>query len=42
MWSWDESLRVSLYLDNAMYGNLHIFVIAFDNFDEQNDVSKYL
>ena len=33
----DESLRVSLYLDNAMYGNLHIFVIDFDNFDEQSD-----
>lgn len=33
----DESLRVSLYLDNAMYGNLHIFVIDFDNFDEQSN-----
>lgn len=32
----DESLRVSLYLDNAMYGNLHIFVIDFDSFDEQS------
>ena len=32
----DESLRVSLYLDNAMYGNLHIFVIDFDSFDENS------
>ena len=32
----DEDLRVSLYLDNAMYGNLHIFVIDFDNFDENS------
>ena len=32
----DESLRVSLYLDNAIYGNLHIFVIDFDSFDEQS------
>ena len=33
----DESLRISLYLDNAMYGNLHIFVIDFDSFDEKSD-----
>ena len=32
----DESLRVSLYLDNAMFGDLHIFVIDFDRFDEQS------
>lgn len=32
----DESLRVSLYLDNAMYGDLHIFVIDFDRFDENS------
>ncbi|MCI8539089.1 MAG: hypothetical protein HFF18_10590, partial [Oscillospiraceae bacterium] len=32
----DESLRVSLYLDNAMRGNLHIFVIDFDRFDENS------
>ena len=32
----DESLRVSLYLDNAMCGNLHVFVIDFDSFDEQS------
>lgn len=32
----DESLRVSLYLDNAMCGNLHIFVIDFDRFDENS------
>ena len=31
------SLRVSLYLDNAMCGNLHIFVIDFDRFDENSD-----
>ncbi len=31
------SLRVSLYLDNAMYGNLHVFVIDFDSFDEKSD-----
>lgn len=29
-------LRVSLYLDNAMYNDLHIFVIDFDAFDEQS------
>ena len=33
----DESLRVSLYLNNAMCGNLHIFVIDFDRFDEQSN-----
>ena len=32
----DESLRVSLYLDNAMYGNLHVFVIDFDSFYENS------
>ena len=32
----DESLRVSLYLDNAMFGDLHIFVIDFDRFDENS------
>ncbi|USF26308.1 hypothetical protein N510_001236 [Firmicutes bacterium ASF500] len=31
-----ESLRVSLYLDNAMYGNLYVFVIDFDSFDENS------
>jgi len=31
--SGDESLRVSLYLDNAMFGGLHIFVIDFDKID---------
>lgn len=30
------NLRVSLYLDNAMFGNLHIFVIDFDKFDEKS------
>lgn len=32
----DESLRVSLYLDNAMYDDLHVFVIDFDSFDENS------
>ena len=31
-----KNLRVSLYLDNAMYGNLHVFVIDFDKFDENS------
>lgn len=31
------SLRVSLYLDNAKYGDLHIFVIDFDDFDENSE-----
>lgn len=28
--------RISLYLDNAMFGDLHIFVIDFDKFDEES------
>lgn len=32
----DESLRISLYLGHAMYGNLHIFVIDFDRFDTES------
>lgn len=36
----DDSLRISLYLDNAMYGNLHIFVIDFDRFDTESDFFK--
>ena len=31
--NWEKSskvLRISLWLDNAMFGNLHIFVIDFD------------
>lgn len=36
----DDSLRVSLYLDNAMYGNLHIFVIDFDKFDTKSEFFK--
>lgn len=32
----DRSLRVSLYLDNAMYGGLHVFVIDFDRFDTES------
>lgn len=31
-----KNLRISLYLDNAMYGNLHVFVIDFDKFDEKS------
>lgn len=31
-----DSLRVSLYLNNAMFGNLHIFVIDFDETDENS------
>lgn len=33
----EKSLRVSLYLDNAMYDNLHIFVMDFDRYDEESD-----
>ena len=29
----EKSLHVSLYLDNAKFGNLHIFVIDFDKLD---------
>ena len=29
-------MRISLWLDNAMFGNLHIFVIDFDDFDEES------
>lgn len=36
----DESLRVSIYLDNAMYGGLHLFVIDFDEYDEQSAFFK--
>lgn len=32
----DEDLRISLYLDNAKYGNLHIFVLDFDDYDEES------
>ena len=34
--NWETSgkdLRISLWLDNAMFGNLHIFVIDFDKID---------
>ena len=30
----ESSVRVSLYLDNAKFDNLHIFVIDFDEFDK--------
>lgn len=32
----DESLRISLYLGGAMYGDLHIFVIDFDRYDTES------
>lgn len=32
-----DTLRVSLYLDNAKYGDLHIFVIDVDAFDESSE-----
>lgn len=46
VWSsenWEKSnkvLRISLWLDNAMFGNLHIFVIDFDDFDEESHFFK--
>ena len=41
--NWEKSnkvLRISLWLDNAMFGNLHIFVIDFDEFDEESHFFK--
>ena len=41
--NWETSgkdLRISLWLDNAMFGNLHIFVIDFDDFDEESQFFK--
>lgn len=38
--SGDESLRVSLYLDNAKCGNLHLFVIDFDKLEGQIDTQS--
>lgn len=41
--SWETSskdLRIGLWLDNAMFGNLHIFVIDFDDFDEESRFFK--
>ena len=32
----DKSLRISLWLDNAMCGDLHIFVIYFDDYKEDS------
>lgn len=32
----DESLRISLWLDNAMCGDLHIFVMDFDDYKEDS------
>ena len=36
----DKDLRISLWLDNAMFGNLHVFVIDFDEFDEESHFFK--
>lgn len=36
----DDSLRVCLYLDGAMYGDLYYFVIDFDRFDEESPFFK--
>lgn len=36
----DETLRVSLYLANAKFSNLHIFVMDFDAWDEESDFFK--
>ena len=36
----DESLRVSLYLDNAKFGKLYVFVIDFDEWDENSEFFK--
>lgn len=36
----EKTLRVSLYLDNAMFGNLHIFVIDFDKVDGKVDTES--
>lgn len=41
--NWEKSskvLRISLWLDNAMFGNLHIFVIDFDEFDVESHFFK--
>ena len=35
-----ESLRVSLYLDNAKCGDLHLFAIAFDKVDGKVDTKS--
>jgi hypothetical protein len=32
----DESLRVSIWLENAKYGNLSLFCIDFDEYDEKS------
>ena len=41
--NWEKSnkvLRISLWRDNAMFGNLHIFVIDFDEFDVESHFFK--
>ena len=41
--NWEKSSKVlciSLWLDNAMFGNLHIFVIDFDEFDVESHFFK--
>ena len=35
-----KDLRIGLWLDNAMFDNLHIFVIDFDDFDEESRFFK--
>ena len=32
----DDTLRVSLFLENAMFGDLHVFVLDFDEYDEES------
>lgn len=41
--NWETSskdLRIGLWLDNAMFGNLYIFVIDFDKFEEESHFFK--
>lgn len=41
--NWETSskdLRIGLWLDNAMFGDLNIFVIDFDDFDEESHFFK--
>ena len=41
--NWETSskdLRIGLWLDNAMFSDLHIFVIDFDDFDEESHFFK--
>ena len=36
----DENLRISLYLDNAKCGDLHLFIIDFDKIDGKTDTQS--